>query len=265
MFPTGINATGTVVGWFTTDANAPYSQVTPDAPASGAFFRSADGVITTFSAPGTLMPSSLGINASGTILGNYTLPASPTDSHGFVRPGSRTKVSVPLVLPQNRHPERSASPIYRVIQRLWRGVEGPRRYLVYPCCSELFDHRSPTTIRGSAVDGPAVSFPVLTQPLQGVCRCLALKSKDHVSHRCERIVTSPLMRQCKQVQGEGILVRFRNESVVEALLRVPSLFFACAVRERRWSLSRATIRPSLRMSPSSVCARPVRDKVSLRD
>jgi hypothetical protein len=42
-----------------------------------------------------------------------------------VRPGSRTKVSVPLVLPQTRHPERSASPIDRVIQRLWRGVEEP--------------------------------------------------------------------------------------------------------------------------------------------
>jgi hypothetical protein len=35
-----------------------------------------------------------------------------------VRPGSRTKVCVLLVLPQNRHPERSASPIDRVIQRL---------------------------------------------------------------------------------------------------------------------------------------------------
>jgi hypothetical protein len=28
-------------------------------------------------------------------------------------------------LPQNRHPERSASQIDRVIQRLWRGVEEP--------------------------------------------------------------------------------------------------------------------------------------------
>ena len=27
--------------------------------------------------------------------------------------------------PQNRHPERSASRIYRVTQRLWRAVEGP--------------------------------------------------------------------------------------------------------------------------------------------
>src|SRR6202046_4469200 len=53
-------------------------------------------------------------------------------------------------LPQNRHPERSASQIYRVTQRLWRGVEGPRGGLFYPCCSELFDHRSPRT--GSAAD-----------------------------------------------------------------------------------------------------------------
>jgi hypothetical protein len=68
-----------------------------------------------------------------------------------VRPGSHTKVSVPLVLPQNRHPacpglpwERSALQIYRVIQRLWRGVEGPRRSLSYPYCSELFNHRAHT-------------------------------------------------------------------------------------------------------------------------
>src|ERR1700733_5926585 len=62
-----------------------------------------------------------------------------------VRPGSRTKVSVPSVLPQNRHPERSATQTDRLTQRLWRGVEGPRRRSLYPCCPELFDHRSPTT------------------------------------------------------------------------------------------------------------------------
>jgi hypothetical protein len=41
--------------------------------------------------------------------------------------------------PQNRHPERRASHIYRVTQHLWRGVEGPRRCSSYPCRSELFD------------------------------------------------------------------------------------------------------------------------------
>ena len=42
-----------------------------------------------------------------------------------VRPGSRTKVPVPSVLPQTRHPERSASQINRMTQPLWRGVEEP--------------------------------------------------------------------------------------------------------------------------------------------
>ena len=45
-------------------------------------------------------------------------------------------------LPQSRHPERSALQMDRVTLRLWRGVEGPRRCLIYPCCSELFDHRA---------------------------------------------------------------------------------------------------------------------------
>ena len=45
-------------------------------------------------------------------------------------------------LQQNRHPERSASRVYRVTQRLMRGVEGPRRCLSYPRRSELFNHGS---------------------------------------------------------------------------------------------------------------------------
>jgi hypothetical protein len=68
----------------------------------------------------------------------------PERSRGICSaPGSLTKV-FPLVLPQNRHAERSAPPIDRVIQRLWRGVEGPRRCLSNPCCSELFNHRART-------------------------------------------------------------------------------------------------------------------------
>jgi hypothetical protein len=39
--------------------------------------------------------------------------------------------------PQNRHPERSASQIYHVTEHWWRGVEGPRGCLFYPCRSEL--------------------------------------------------------------------------------------------------------------------------------
>jgi hypothetical protein len=44
--------------------------------------------------------------------------------------------------PQTRHPERSASQMDRVTQSLWRGVEGPRRCLIYLCCQELFNHRA---------------------------------------------------------------------------------------------------------------------------
>src|SRR5271163_2867791 len=32
--------------------------------------------------------------------------------------------------PQSRHPERSASHIYRITEGLWRGVEGPRQCLL---------------------------------------------------------------------------------------------------------------------------------------
>ena len=61
-----------------------------------------------------------------------------------MRPVFCQRVSVPFVLPQNRHPEsRSASPIYRVIQRLWRGVEGPRRCLSSPMLCEAFQPEKP--------------------------------------------------------------------------------------------------------------------------
>jgi hypothetical protein len=38
--------------------------------------------------------------------------------------------TVVLKLPQGRHPERSASQIYRLPEGLWRAVEGPRRCLL---------------------------------------------------------------------------------------------------------------------------------------
>jgi hypothetical protein len=81
----------------------------------------------------------------------FVIPSAAEGS--AVRPGSRTKFSIPLVLPQNRHPERSASQIYRLTEGFWRGVEGPRRCSFHPCRSELFDHRRPTTsVRRYALD-----------------------------------------------------------------------------------------------------------------
>jgi hypothetical protein len=76
-----------------------------------------------------------------------------------VRPGSRTKVSLPLVLPQNRHPacpglpwERSASQIDRLTEGFLRGVEEPvlsevegtSAVLDFHMLLGAFDHRSPT-------------------------------------------------------------------------------------------------------------------------
>jgi hypothetical protein len=55
----------------------------------------------------------------------------------------KTLVSGVSNVPQSRHPERSASQIYRVTQRSWRAVEGPRRCLSYSYCSELLIRRSP--------------------------------------------------------------------------------------------------------------------------
>jgi hypothetical protein len=69
-------------------------------------------------------------------------------------------------LPQKRHPERSASQINRVRQRLVRGVEGPRRCLSYPCCSHRSPHLAarhglspgPRTRTGSILLSPAATF-----------------------------------------------------------------------------------------------------------
>ena len=70
-----------------------------------------------------------------------------------MRPGSRTKVSVPLVLPPTRHPERSAPPIDRVTQRLWRVAEEPvlsvaegtSAVLIFPMLLGAFQPPSPMT------------------------------------------------------------------------------------------------------------------------
>ena len=43
-------------------------------------------------------------------------------------------------LPERRHPERSASQIYRISESLWREVEGPRRCFLGRCSSGLSGH-----------------------------------------------------------------------------------------------------------------------------
>ena len=81
-----------------------------------------------------------------------------------VRPGSRTKVSVPLVLPQNRHPERSASQIDRVTQRfVARSRRTPRMLNQRMLCRAFRPPKQQkiekyTTSDRSEAQGPAVSL-----------------------------------------------------------------------------------------------------------
>jgi hypothetical protein len=100
-------------------------------------------------------------------------------------------------LRQSRHPERSASQIYRVTQRFWRGVEGPRRCFTYPCCSEL----SPT---GAASVFPwgrerkevPLTFKCVSQQ-NSVVGCRWLKSsQQHGSIKRPRGPSTPRHKGC---------------------------------------------------------------------
>ena len=68
-----------------------------------------------------------------------------------MRPGSRTKVSVPLVLPQNRHPERSASQIYRVIQSLVARSRRTSTALISPMLFGAFQPRDCIKVGGGTL------------------------------------------------------------------------------------------------------------------
>jgi len=64
---------------------------------------------------------------------------------------------------QNRHPERSAAPIYPISNGLWRGVEGPRRCLLadafpsFPTTNYKPNQKShKLRPERSEVEGPAV-------------------------------------------------------------------------------------------------------------
>jgi hypothetical protein len=83
-----------------------------------------------------------------------------------VRPGSRTQASVPLVPPQNRHPERSASRIYRLTQHFWRESKDPKDDY-WPMLFRVFRHQNLKEIKKSqtpsVAEGPAVRPGSLTK------------------------------------------------------------------------------------------------------
>ena len=83
-------------------------------------------------------------------MGTYSAPPAP--DKGLRSVSSST----------NCHPERSASPIYRVTQGLWRGVEGPRRCPSYSCCWELFNTGTTTILSRANSLASILSAPTST-------------------------------------------------------------------------------------------------------
>jgi hypothetical protein len=78
-----------------------------------------------------------------------------------VRPGSGTKVSVQLVLPQNRHPERSAALIYRVIQHSGARSRRTPAVPIQPILFGAFNHRARTGTVFPGSDGPTKSCALI--------------------------------------------------------------------------------------------------------
>src|ERR1700733_13132685 len=108
-------------------------------------------------------------------------------------------------LPQNRHPERSASQIDCVIQRLWRVVEGSRRCLFCPCCSELFDHRSPTT--GSAT--PPIRLEHELKPGANALLPSSPIPKGGKTMQEENVALEAQYRSLRELVGELLLTNQR--------------------------------------------------------
>jgi hypothetical protein len=102
-----------------------------------------------------------------------------------VRPGSHTKVSVPLVLQQNRHPacpglpwERSASQTYCLTEDLRRGVEGPRGCLINPCSAGLSGHQNYEKIeKVTTSDRSVPGFPATRHSPAATCAAFSKESR----------------------------------------------------------------------------------------
>ena len=77
-------------------------------------------------------------------LSRRAVEAKPRDLLCAPVPAQR---SPPLVLPQNRHPERSASQTCRLTVDLRRGVEGPRGCLTNECSAGLSGHQNQEKIK----------------------------------------------------------------------------------------------------------------------
>jgi hypothetical protein len=104
--------------------------------------------------------------------------------------------------PQNRHPERSASQIYRVIRRLVARSRRTPTVLSYPCYSELFNHRART---GRARQG--LSLEPRAKNLLASCyvRRLRLHSRQpyrHALHWRHQQPVSPCHANIRRARGK---------------------------------------------------------------
>ena len=108
-------------------------------------------------------------------LSRRAVEAKPRDLLCAPVPAQR---SPPLVLPQNRHPERSASQTFRLTVDLRRGVEGPRGCLTNECSAGLSGHQNQEKIKKvttSERSRAAVRLAVKQRPQSPICFATALR------------------------------------------------------------------------------------------
>ena len=119
--------------------------------------------------------------------------------------------------PERRHPERSASQIYRISTSLWREVEGPRRCLLGRCSSELSGHELQGKLKKS-------------QPLSGahLSRETALVAR---SRRTPAVLILPML-----------LVPFRSPKPENRMLRYVLAVLVLGPTERRGGFGRCGLR-----------------------
>jgi hypothetical protein len=91
--------------------------------------------------------------------------------------------TVVLKLPQGRHPERSASQIYRLTEGSWRAVEGPRRCLLadalhsFPATKIMKEIKKVT-----ASDRSVPGFPTTRQSSTTTCAAFRRESRIHFAN-----------------------------------------------------------------------------------
>jgi len=165
-----------------------------------------------------------------------------------VFPAHLTDVFLLSTPQQNRHPacpgvpwERSAAQIYRPTQRLWRGVEGPRRRLSSPCRSELFNHQSPTTgsccgtqlMAGHSTMLESSWFPAPGKVRGRFARCGLPRLKNSAEHRPTSIAGVLRLRATIAVSADESARRFAQDDGFVGGLKKEKRRVRCAEKAKK--------------------------------